>query len=86
MTALLRPVTAERAASKPGSAPGVAPGSGGLGAAGTDPQQTAVPLPTASLFYIAVGCACLLIAVLVTGLTIYYTRSRKLRRQGDMLQ
>jgi uncharacterized iron-regulated membrane protein len=45
-----------------------------------------VPLPTTSLFYIAVGCACLLIAFLVTGLTIFYTRSRKLRRQGDMLQ
>lgn len=69
------------------TATGTAVGSGGgLVAAGTDPQQTAVPLPTAYVFYIAVVCACSLIAVIVTGLTIYYARSRKLRRQGDMLQ
>ncbi|XP_052121655.1 tyrosine-protein kinase Dnt-like [Frankliniella occidentalis] len=82
---------ADRTVTRPGAAPGAAGGGsaagGSLGAAaGTDPEQTAVPLPTASVFYIAVGCACLLIALLVTGLTIYYTRSRKLRRQGDMLQ
>lgn len=72
-------VAVDRTVARPGAA-------GGAVTAGSDPQQTAVPLPTASLFYIAVGCACLLIAVLVTGLTVYYTRSRKLRRQGDMLQ
>lgn len=78
---------ADRSVSRPAAVPGGPAGAGAAGGgAGTDPQQTAVPLPTASLFYIAVGCACLLIAFLVTGLTIYYTRSRKLRRQGDMLQ
>jgi RYK receptor-like tyrosine kinase len=41
---------------------------------------------SAGIFYIAVGCACALITVIVIVVTAYYVRNNKARRQGEMLQ
>lgn len=40
---------------------------------------------SANIFYIAVGCACALIAVIVTMVMAYYIKTKKMRR-GGMLQ
>ncbi|KAJ9592192.1 hypothetical protein L9F63_001308, partial [Diploptera punctata] len=43
-------------------------------------------ITSANIFYIAVGCACAMIAVIVIVVTAYYVRNNKARRQGEMLQ
>jgi RYK receptor-like tyrosine kinase len=43
-------------------------------------------ITSAGIFYIAVGCACALITVIVIVVTAYYVRNNKARRQGEMLQ
>ncbi|KAL0268896.1 UNVERIFIED_CONTAM: hypothetical protein PYX00_010680 [Menopon gallinae] len=57
-----------------------------------NPNQQAVmidspPMVTSSanIFYIAVGCACALIAVIITMVMAYYIKTKKMRR-GGMLQ
>lgn len=40
---------------------------------------------SANIFYIAVGCACALIAVIITMVMAYYIKTKKMRR-GGMLQ
>lgn len=49
-----------------------------------DPPQ--VEISSGSIFYIAVGCACALITVIIIVVTAYYVRNNKTRRQGEMLQ
>ncbi|GLH09473.1 Tyrosine-protein kinase Dnt [Gryllus bimaculatus] len=41
---------------------------------------------SALVFYVAMGCACAVIAVIVAFIAVYYVRSGKARRQGEMLQ
>lgn len=57
---------------------------------GSNQQVVVVDSPpattdSANIFYVAVGCACALIAVIVTMVMAYYVKTKKIRR-GGMLQ
>ena len=50
------------------------------------PVQKPVLNSSSTVFYVAVGCAILVLAMLVALSVAFYVRTRKLRRHGDMLQ